>query len=169
VLQQVSVPPGAHASDWSSPLQRYGDLLLLTTEDGTMSRLDPTTDTEWSVMGTYAGGIRTIMPTLLGQHVIFMDAKGYACAFDLASARLLWAINIAAEHQTRDRLPAASLAAGAIVIGTGQGGRLIMMDIDGQRLTARRIGKHILTDMTSPEAGRIVIGTSSALIGCHIV
>jgi hypothetical protein len=55
------------------------------------------------------------------------------------------------------------------VIGTGQGGRLIVMDIDGPRLTARRIGKHILTDMTSPEAGRIVIGTSGALIGCHIV
>lgn len=169
VIRHVPVPLGAHASDWSSSIQRHGDALLLTTEDGTIYRLDPATDQEWQAIGAHAGGIATIRPTILGRHLVFMDTIGRACAYDLVSARLDWSIDIAAEHHTRERLPAAYLSDNRIMIGAESGGRLIMIDTDGQMLAARKIGKRIRTDMTSLAEDCIAVGTAGAIIACRIV
>jgi len=169
VIRHVPVPLGARASDWSSSIQCHDDALLLTTEDGTIYRLDPATDQEWQAIGAHAGGIATIRPTILGRHLVFMDTIGRACAYDLVSARLDWSIDIAAEHHMRERLPAAYLSGNRIVIGTESGGRLITIDTDGQLLAARKVGKHIRTDMTSPAEDCIAVGTAGAIIACRIV
>lgn len=169
VYRHVPVPPGACASDWSSSIQRYGDALLLTVEDGTMYRLDPSTDKEWQVIGVHTCGIATIRPTILGRQLLFMDVSSRACAYDLASARLGWAIDIAAEHNTRERLPAVYLSGHRVVIGTASGGRLIAIDAAGQLLGAWKLGKHIRTDMASLADDRIIVGTAGAIIACHIV
>ncbi len=168
VIRQVPVPPGARASDWSSSVQRHGDALLLTTEDGTIYHFDPATDKGWQAIGAHAGGIATIMPTVLGQRLIFMDTIGRACAYDLVSARVDWSIPIAAEHHTRERLPAASVSGNRIVIGIESEGRLIAIDADGQLLAARKIGKRIRTDMASLEGDCIAIGTSGAVAAYRI-
>jgi outer membrane protein assembly factor BamB len=169
VYWHVPVPSGACASDWSSSIQRHGDALLLTTEDGTIYRLDPATDQEWQAIGAHADGITTIRPTILGQNLIFMDARGRACAYDLVAARLNWSIEIAAEHNTREHLSAAYLSGHRVVIGTESGGRLITIDATGQLLDARKIGKRIRTGMTSLTEDRIAVGTAGAIIACRIV
>ncbi len=168
VIRQVSLPSGARVSDWSSAIQRHGDALLLTTEDGTIYRLDPATDKDWQTIGTHAGGIATIRPTLLEQRLIFMDTLGRACAYDLVSARLDWSIDIAGEHHTHERLPAACISGDRVVIGTASEGRLTTIGSDGQLLAARKAGKRIRTDMGSLDANSIAVGTSGAIVAYRI-
>jgi hypothetical protein len=85
------------------------------------------------------------------------------------SARLTWSITIAPEHNTRERLPAAALSSGGrVVIGTASGGRLITIDVAGRLVDARKIGKRICSDMTSPADDWIVAGTAGAIVACRL-
>ncbi|MBB5362457.1 hypothetical protein HNQ08_001552 [Deinococcus humi] len=92
--------------------------------------------------------------------VFFLNRQRAFCAYDLQKQRTLVMEQV--DHQRADHLPARKLADGTYLLGTSMG-TLWHFDAAGKRISRRRVGKRVTTDLFT-DGRTIAFGTASGTV-----
>jgi outer membrane protein assembly factor BamB len=165
IMQRLSLPIGVQVGERSSSLQRYRDGLIVTTENGRIYLLDPTTETSWQQIGAHDEGIVTITPAILGRDLIFQDRERHLCCYDIDRRNLKWSRKVIPPHLEHFgfRIAATMISQERLIVGTSIG-RLEVLNPEGDRIGAHTIGKPVATDLCAVENDEVIFGTAGLIV-----
>ena len=93
-----------------------------------------------------------------------MDQEKQLCCYDLKDGQLKWRQGL--EHNHPEFLPAARYE-NMFIIGTSEGWLIVIDDL-GNRISARKVGRRIRTQLFMTDEGQLILGTTGAIVSYRL-
>jgi outer membrane protein assembly factor BamB len=148
-------------------IQQFSNGLIATNNDGRIYVLNPDSHSSWRHIGTHIDGIATFEPPILGSQLIFHDSAQQLCCYDLLTGQLVWSRSSFLGRRT-DLLPATMISGGRIVVGGTSSGRLEVIDSEGKRIGAHKVGKRVATNLCQIAPDEVIFGTTGLIVRYQI-